>query len=106
MKRSRLPLTALPAWSKLNDVSFIDVRVKDLGERKGSGLATEQALSSKDTFDTPTLLIVPHDLILSAEAIKEHTKVDQHFKQLLENAGGKVNILFAQVLISFSRALG
>jgi len=90
MRRSHLPITALPAWSKLNDASFIDICVKDLGEAKGFGLATERTLSSKDTFDVPSLLIVPHDLILSAEAVEEHAKVDHHFKQLLEAAGGKV----------------
>jgi hypothetical protein len=90
MRRSQLPITALPAWSKLNDASFIDIGVQDLGDAKGYGLGTERALSSKDTFDVPTLLIVPHDLILSAEFIEEHAKVDQHFRQLLDVAGGKV----------------
>jgi hypothetical protein len=93
MRRSQLPITALPAWSKLNDASFIDIRVRDLGGTKGYGLATERVLGSKDTFDVPTLLIIPHDLILSAEAIEEHAKIDQHFKQLLEAAGGKVRFI-------------
>ena len=90
MRRAQLPITALPAWSKLNDASFIDISVHDLGEEKGFGLATGRRLSSKETFDVPTLLAIPHDLILSAEAIEEYAKVDQHFKQLLEAAGGKV----------------
>jgi hypothetical protein len=90
MRRTQLPITALPAWSKLNDASFIDIGVHDLGQSTGFGLAAERALSSRDTFDVPTLLIVPHDLILSAEAVEEHAKVDRHFNQLLEAAGGKV----------------
>ena len=90
MRRAQLPITALPAWSKLNDVSFLDISVQDLGGAKGFGLATEKVLSSKDTFDVPTLLSIPRDQILSAEGIEEHAKVDQHFKQLLEAAGGKV----------------
>lgn len=90
MRRAQLPITALPAWAKLNDASFIDISVQDLGEAKGSGLGTERALSSKETFDVPNLLIVPHELILSAEAIEEHGKVDHHFKQLLDAAGGIV----------------
>lgn len=90
MQREYLPITALPAWSKLNDVNFLDIKVQDLGGTKGFGLVTERALSSKDTFDIPTLLLVPRDLILSAEAIEEHAKVDQHFRQLLDAAGGKV----------------
>lgn len=101
MRRTQLPITALPAWSKLNDASFIDISVKDLGDTKGFGLATERALSSKETFDVPTLLIVPYDLILSAEAIEEHAKVDQHFKQLLDVAGGKVSFPLNEFSFSF-----
>ena len=91
MRRAELPITALPGWSKLNDVNFLDIKVEDLGDSKGLGLATERNLSSKDTFDIPTLLIIPHDLILSAEAIEEYSKIDQHFKQLLDVAGGKLS---------------
>jgi len=90
MRREQLPITALPAWSKLNDVTFLDTKVQDLGGSKGFGLVTERTLNSKDIFDIPTLLTIPHDLILSAEAIREHGKVDQHFRQLLDAAGGKV----------------
>ena len=103
MRRSQLPITALPAWSKLNDASFIDISVQDLGESKGFGLATEIALSSKETFDVPTILIVPHDLILSAVGIEEHAKVDQHFKQLLEAAGGTVRPDLPLLLLSAKR---
>jgi len=96
MHREQLPITALTTWSKLNDVNFLDIRVQDLGGSKGFGLVAERALSSKDTFDIPTLLIVPHDLILSAETVEEHAKVVQHFRQLLDVAGGKVsNIAFS-----------
>ena len=64
MRREQLPIAALPAWSKLNDVSFIDISIQDFRDSKGSGLITSRALSSKDTYDIPTLLIIPHDLIL------------------------------------------
>lgn len=89
MRRSTLPIAALPAWCKLNDVTFIDTDVTDQGS-KGYGLTLQRKLSSRDTFDTPTLLIVPNELVLSAEAIEEHAKVDHHFCQLLDVAGGKV----------------
>lgn len=87
-----LPITALPAWSKLNDVVFYDIDVQDLGSEKGYGLVTSRALSSKDVYDVPALLIVPYDLILGSEAVDEHGKVDPHFKQLLEVFGGKVSV--------------
>ncbi len=50
-------------------------------------------MSSKDTFDIPTLLTVPKDLILSAEAIEEYAKTDKHFRELLGAAGGVVGSL-------------
>jgi len=90
MRRERLPISDLPAWCKLNDVTFLDTAVKELGG-KGFGLVIERALSSQETFDVPTLLLIPHDLILSAEAIEEYAKVDHHFRQLLDAAGGKVS---------------
>lgn len=102
MRRTKLHISALPAWCKLNDVTFIDTTVKET-EGKGSGLVTERDLSSQDTFDTPALLLIPHDLILSAEAIEEHAKVDHHFRHLLDAAGGKVNILESyRILRSYS----
>lgn len=91
MQRQQLPVTALPAWSKLNDVNFLDISVEDLGSKKGYGLVTSRALNSENVFDVPTLLTVPHDLLLSAEAVEEHAKVDPHFKHLLGVFGGKVN---------------
>jgi hypothetical protein len=90
MYREKIPVTSLLAWSKLNDVNFLDSKVADLGASKGFGLVTERALNSKDTFDIPTLLTVPGDLILSAETVEEHAKADRDFRQLLHAAGGKV----------------
>jgi len=89
MYKAQLPISALPAWCKLNDATFLDTSVQYL-EGKGFGILTERALSSEDTFEVPTLLLIPHSLVLSAEAIEEHAKVDQHFRQLLDAAGGKV----------------
>jgi hypothetical protein len=90
MRRTQLPISALPAWCKLNDVTFIDTTITNLGA-KGYGFVTERSLSSQNTFDIPALLLIPHDLILSAEAIEKHAKVDHHFRQLLDTAGGKVS---------------
>ena len=100
MRPDLLPITALPAWAKLNDVNFLDIKVQNLGDSKGYGLAADRRLSSEDTFDIPTLLIIPHDLVLSAEAIEEHGKVDQHFRQLLDVAGGKVPVCSIGFILS------
>lgn len=51
---------------------------------------TSRALTSKDVFDVPTLLVVPNELVLSSEAVEEWAKVDGHLRELLERAGGKV----------------
>lgn len=99
MRRTKLPISALPAWCKLNDVTFLDTTVKEI-EGKGLGLVTDRSLSSQDTFDTPTLLIVPNDLVLSANAIEEHAKVDHHFRQLLDAAGGKVSCSSSYMILT------
>lgn len=88
MKRAQLPITALHAYAKLNDISFDGVGVRDLGA-KGLGLAADRPLDA-ETMSSPNLLHIPHVLILCAEMIEEHAKYDQHFRQLLEVVGGKV----------------
>ncbi|KAG9236231.1 hypothetical protein BJ875DRAFT_237772 [Amylocarpus encephaloides] len=88
MHRQTLPLAALSVWSKLNDVSFFDVNTQDLGDAKGTALVTRRKLNSKETFEKPTLMIVPHDLILSAELVDECAKVDHHLRELLDVVGG------------------
>lgn len=54
---------------------------------------TSRALSSKEVFDVPTLMVVPSDLVLSAEAVEEWGKVDAHFREVVGRAGGKVCLL-------------
>jgi hypothetical protein len=88
MKRVQLPITALQAYAKLNDISFEGVGVCELGE-KGFGLAADRPLNA-EAMSSPNLLHIPHELILCAGAIEEHAKYDQHFRQLLDAAGQKV----------------
>jgi hypothetical protein len=89
MRREQLPITALHAYAKLNDISFRGIGVQDL-EGKGYGLAAEKPLDAEGSTEALTLLRIPHSLILCAEAVEEHAKFDQHFRQLLHVAGGKV----------------
>jgi len=89
MQRDQLPISALPAWCQFNDVTFIDTTVQYLGS-KGFGLVTEKDLNSQSAADEQPLLLIPHELILSTETIREHAKADHHFGQLLEVAGGQV----------------
>jgi len=104
MHRTTLPISALPAWSKLNDVNFLDVRVSDLsgegdegnGGGKGCGIVSERKLSNKETFDKSVLLSVPGELVLGGEMVEEVRKVDKAFGELVERAGGKVCLKFFQ----------
>lgn len=91
MERAKLPIIALPAWAKLNNVDFIDTSVYNL-DGKGFALRADRQLTSKNTFDIPTLLNIPHDLVLCAETIEEHAKIDHHFRELLDAAGHKVRV--------------
>ena len=96
MRRTALPVTALPAWTKLNDVIFYDISVHDI-EGKGFGLVADRSLSSEDAFDMPVLLRVPKDLILSAEAVEQHAQVDKEFRELLAAVGGVVGHYLSRV---------
>ncbi|CAL3972609.1 unnamed protein product [Diplocarpon coronariae] len=89
MQIPHLPVSALPAWSKLNSVDFLDIGVQDLGSAKGFGLVTSRALSSRDTFDVPTVMVVPGELVLSGGAVEEWMKVDGALRELIGRAGGK-----------------
>jgi hypothetical protein len=106
MKREQLPITVLHAYAKLNDISFNGVGVQDLGG-KGYGLAAERPLNAAGSTEAINLLHIPHSLILCAEAVEEHAKFDQHFRQLLDVAGGKVtaHISLVQIVNALTRYL-
>ncbi|KAK0668827.1 hypothetical protein QBC41DRAFT_303031 [Cercophora samala] len=82
-----LPIQDLPAWARLNDVSFDNVEVTTT-EDKGYGLLSQKDLTAPEaTVETPQLLTVPHDLVLNSQAVEEHAKEDKEFKQLLDAVG-------------------
>ncbi|VBB75253.1 Putative protein similar to of SET8 of Schizosaccharomyces pombe [Podospora comata] len=91
-----LPIQDLPAWARLNDVSFDNVEVTTTVD-KGYGVFSQKDLAAPEgTVETPQLLAVPHDLILNSLAVEEHAKEDKEFKQLLEAVGHhppRVNVL-------------
>ncbi|RSL94464.1 hypothetical protein CDV31_014287 [Fusarium ambrosium] len=60
--------------------------------KDGERARTETAIGGQHDgkgidHDPVQLLRIPHDLVLSAAAIEEYTKVDQNFRQLLDVAG-------------------
>ncbi|KAF4455658.1 SET domain-containing protein 8 [Fusarium austroafricanum] len=81
-------LTTIPATEAVT-------RAEDLEDREGQGLSTggkedERAMGEiqgQTNINSTRLLRIPRDLILSAAAIEEYTKVDQNFRQLLDSAG-------------------
>ncbi|KAH8893416.1 SET domain-containing protein [Thozetella sp. PMI_491] len=89
MSRQALPIEALPAWSLLNDITFVDVKVADT-PGQGYGLLCERNLTTENgTYDIPTLITVPRDMVLNAESVEQYAKEDRNFRQLLDAAGHK-----------------
>lgn len=90
MATSKLPVDTLPTWAMFNDVDLVDVEAREI-PGCGLGLLVNKELSREEkTFDIPTLLRIPHELVLSAEAVESYAKVDKNFRQLLDACGHKV----------------
>lgn len=88
MRRGRFPLSDLPVWCKLNNITFDGVTVADT-EGRGLGLFAERDLSSEN--DEPLVLVtIPEEHILSAAGIEAYAKENKHFRQLLDVAGHQV----------------
>ena len=84
MPPPKISIGELPAWAHLNSIAFSNIKVADI-EGKGYGVICEEDLTSpQDTLDTPTLLTVPHNLVLNAAAVEEYAKEDRTFRQLLD----------------------
>jgi hypothetical protein len=49
-------------------------------------------IHGQTNHNSTKLLQIPHDLVLSATAIEEYTKVDQNFRQLIDSAGHQVRL--------------
>ncbi|KAG6014766.1 hypothetical protein E4U54_004869 [Claviceps lovelessii] len=85
-------MEAFPTWAHLAQVHFAGVKLQDVGHGKGLGLvvaAESDVKGSAVEEQKRAVLRVPHDLVLSVEAVDEYGKVDHNFKQLLDIAGRK-----------------
>ncbi|TWU72208.1 hypothetical protein ED733_002709 [Metarhizium rileyi] len=78
-------MDAFPTWAHLNDLCLTHVKLQDVGEGKGLGLVADSILEADAAGNG--ILKIPHDLVLSGEAVEDFAKVDQNFKRLLEAAG-------------------
>ncbi|KYK58346.1 SET domain protein [Drechmeria coniospora] len=102
MPAQQLPLSAFPAWARLNEVALTKVTLQHVNG-KGCGLVADEEMASSSadaapavtaattTADPPAteLMKIPHDLVLSAEAVEEYAKIDQNFSLLRDAAGRK-----------------
>lgn len=93
MRPPALPVSSLRTWAKFNGIEFEDLSVEKNEEYGGYGVVSTTTIDlAPDEQDNLTVLKVPKDLILSAETIAEHAKVDKHFGQILEAVGGSVGV--------------
>ncbi|CAH0014329.1 unnamed protein product [Clonostachys rhizophaga] len=79
-----LPIDVLPTWTRFNNVELDGIQVGQV-EGKGLGFVADRDLTTNK--GSPTLLKIPRDAVLSAEAVGDYAKVDLKFRQLLEGMG-------------------
>ncbi|EEQ30174.1 hypothetical protein McanMca71_000487 [Microsporum canis] len=97
MKRQYLPIEALPAWAKLNSVTFHGVEIKRLpygeGIDKGSAVLAigpgeiQESILDEPDLEPEVLIKVPPDLILSLLRVEIHAKSDKCLREALEAVG-------------------
>lgn len=87
MRRVGFSLQDLPAWCALNNVSFHKVKIQEI-EDCGHGLVAEADLPHSGAN---SVLEIPQDLVLSAQAVEDYAKIDKNFRDLLEKAGHQVS---------------
>ena len=83
-----LPLAALRAWARLNDVDYDSLEVQEVSS-KGLGLVLQNATAHDEN---ETLLRVPQDLVLSSQLVSDFARVDKNFGQLLEAITERVSV--------------
>jgi hypothetical protein len=83
MASTALPPAALPAWCLLNGVKLDSCQVQHI---HGKGLGLIGGRASQSNGQQP-LVSVPHNLVLSVEAVEQYAKQDVSFKQLYDAVG-------------------
>lgn len=83
MHLQKLPVSAIPAWAKVNGISFNGVTISPLTNDRGLGVVGDGGNSDR----TGPLMLVPADLILSVQNVFTYAKSDQHLREVLEAAG-------------------
>lgn len=86
---SPLPIEAVPAWVRLNNVKVSNVNLQPV-QGKGLGFVATKDLTDNDDNENTPLLYIPRDTVLSADAVEEYAKVDANFRELLDKVERKV----------------
>ncbi|TGJ78794.1 hypothetical protein E0Z10_g9964 [Xylaria hypoxylon] len=89
MRRGQIPLSNLPAWCMLNNITLSGVCAADI-EARGMGLIAEENLDGEND-ELPPLLTIPKELVLSAAGVEQYAKENKDFRQLLDAAGRQVD---------------
>lgn len=93
MRREYLPLQSLPVWAKLNGISTNGVAFQNLSSTesetdKGNAIVATEEKSSCETDSSPQVLLqIPRELVLSLEAVQDHSKSDRDLREVLEAVG-------------------
>lgn len=91
MRRSKLPIEALPTWANLYNVKMIDIQVRKSDCGHGSGIfATTDSKSACQEF-----VVVPPELVLNMEAVWDFAKADRHLREVLEANGEFTRVSFS-----------
>lgn len=91
MKRDYLSLNSLPAWAKFNGIALQGAAFQSPGSTELSGVdkgnaivATVNKANNAPTSESNPLLQIPSDLVLSLDAVYNHSKSDPDLRVVLE----------------------
>lgn len=83
MRSEKLPISTLPVWAELNNVTSSSIQVAPIVDGKGLGLIS----SAEILKGNEVLVTVPQDLVLSLERVWVLAKSDTHLREVLESVG-------------------
>ena len=89
MNLQKLPVSAIPAWAKVNGISLNGVTISQLTGDRGLGVVGDGGNSD----GTGPLMLVPADLILSVQNVFIFAKSDQYLREVLEASGDYSRVL-------------
>jgi hypothetical protein len=94
MKKGDFPLDGLPGWCERHGAELHGVEVAHI-EGQGIGWITQQSLKDEGGVgEHPTqLLVVPGDVIISANHVGQYAVANAKFHQLLAAIGYEVSAL-------------